>query len=105
MIDVLYLIPYDHQERLIRAAFAGLASGGTLLVKTMGRVPRWKFAWNYFEETLAVRLLKITRGQSFYFRSSRDWEQLLAAAGFSVSLREMDRGHLHPHLLVIGRKR
>jgi SAM-dependent methyltransferase len=104
LVDVLYLIPFPQQESVLAGLVARLEKGGRLLLKEISQKPRWKFGLNWFEEYLAVRLLHITYGRQFYFRSDKDWESLLAKFGLRVKTVRLDRGYLHPHILFIGDK-
>ena len=104
LIDVLYLIPHLEQERLLESAVARLNQGGKLLLKEMSQYPRWKFAWNWLEEWLAVRMMGITFGKHFYFRTEQDWQQLLQNLGLKVKIVYLDQGYLHPHILFVGEK-
>jgi SAM-dependent methyltransferase len=104
IIDVLYLIPYDVQERILRRAFAALRPGGVLLLKDMDTRPRRKYAWNYFQETVSVRIVGFTLGGKFYFRSREDYARLLEGIGFRVEAVPLDRGQCYPHILYVCRK-
>ena len=104
LIDVLYLVPYAQQEEILATAASGLRENGVLLLKTMDTKPRWKFALNLIEETLAVRLLGLTTGREFYFRRREEWLKLLEVMGFSIDVRYIGSGYLHPHLLFVARK-
>ncbi len=104
VIDVLYLIPYPEQERFLSGVTSCLLPGGRLLLKEMSERPRWKYAWNWLEEWLAVRLLGITLGASFYFRPQAGWEALLSGLGLAVHTIRLDRGYVHPHILFVGEK-
>lgn len=104
LIDVLYLIPYAQQEALLQKLAALLVPGGVLLIKEMGQRPRWKYAWNLLEETLAVRILRITYGTDFYFRPENGWQTLLEGLGLTVETRSLHAGYIHPHVLFIARK-
>jgi 2-polyprenyl-3-methyl-5-hydroxy-6-metoxy-1,4-benzoquinol methylase len=103
-VDVLYLLPAEAQRRLLTEAVAALAPGGSLVVKEMGVEPRWKVRWNTVQETLSVRVLRITEGSSFDFVPpdvTRGWLQDL---GLEVETRRLDRGRVHPHHLLVGRR-
>ena len=102
LVDVLYLLPPAQQESVLAAAAAGLRPGGRLLVKEMSERPRWKFLWNRAQETLSVRVLRVTHGRSFHFRSEAGWRRLLEGLGLRVRTERLDRGYLHPHLLIEG---
>jgi SAM-dependent methyltransferase len=103
ILDVLYLVPYDIQERLLVACADRLAPGGVIILKETAEVPRWKAWLNRLEETLAVRALRITVGGTFYFRTRADWQALLERLGFAVETIPLDRGYYHPHVLFVAR--
>lgn len=105
--DVFYLIPYDAQERLLRLCVDQLDGGGVLVLKDMAETPRWKVRLNELEETLAVRVLRITAttdAHQFYFRSRAEWIALLETFGLHVETVPLDQGYLHPHIAFVGRK-
>ena len=104
LVDVLYLIPPESQDRLVQRAARSLQPGGRLLLKEMGRRPRWKYVWNWMQEWLAVRALRITYGQRFYFRPEADWEQMLRGLGLHVQIVRLDAGYPYPHLLLVGER-
>jgi 2-polyprenyl-3-methyl-5-hydroxy-6-metoxy-1,4-benzoquinol methylase len=104
ILDVFYLVPYDLQAMLIQVCAARLAPGGAILLKEMAETPRWKVALNWLEETLAVRVLRITIGGEFYFRPRADWVRLFESAGMQVEVIPIDRGYYHPHVLFVARK-
>jgi SAM-dependent methyltransferase len=102
--DVLYLIPYDIQEKLINHIFRKLPEGGYLVIKEIGTKPSWKFTLNRLQETLSVKIFKITLGENFYFRSEEEYRNLLEDIGFVVKVNKIDKGYLHPHILYICKK-
>ena len=107
IIDVLYLVPYQAQERLLAACAERLAPGGLIVLKDMAERPRWKAWLNWLEETLAVRVLRITASDEsgrFYFRPRAEWQAVLARLGFAVETIPMDRGYYHPHVVFVARK-
>lgn len=104
IIDALYLVPYDAQERLLAACALRLAPGGVILLKEMADQPRWKVGLNWLEETLAVRVLRLTLGNKFYFRSCADWQALFQKLGYVVETIPLDRGYYHPHVLFLAKK-
>lgn len=107
ILDVFYLIPYAVQQQLLEACAAKLAPDGMIVLKEMAETPRWKVALNWLEETLAVRVLRITDHNAdnrFYFRPRAEWQTLFERLGFSVETIRLDRGYYHPHVLFIARK-
>ncbi|WP_258726413.1 class I SAM-dependent methyltransferase [Cellulomonas sp. NS3] len=104
VVDVLYLLPADAQRRLLAETVALLAPGGTLVVKEMGTEPSWKVRWNTLQETLSVRVLRITAGSSFDFVPPATMAGWLRELGLDVELRRLDRGRAHPHHLLVARR-
>lgn len=100
-VDVLYLMDLDTRHKLLSLAARALVPGGTLLVKEMDNHPRWKAAWNAMQETLAVRVLHLTRGERIEFISARQQAEMLDAVGLqNIQIFPLDRGYVHPHVLV-----
>jgi len=104
LVDVLYLIPYDKQEIILQKCHNSLLSGGALIIKEMDTAPRWKYAWNLFQETLAVKLIGFTLGERFYFRSQKDYVDILQRIGFSVKPVAMHAGYWYPHIVYVCTK-
>jgi 2-polyprenyl-3-methyl-5-hydroxy-6-metoxy-1,4-benzoquinol methylase len=105
VLDVLYLLDEAQQRRIVTDAAAQLAPGGVLVVKEMSRTPKWKFAWNRLQEVLAVRILRITAGHAMTFVPDDAVPAWMVAAGLEVVAdRRIDKGYLHPHRLLVGRR-
>lgn len=104
VVDVLYLLPVPDQRRLLREAAVALAPGGTLVVKEMSDRPRWKAAANRLQETVSVRLLRITEGSDLAFVAPDTMAGWLRDAGLTVSERRLDRRRIHPHHLLVARR-
>jgi len=101
-VDVLYLLPADEQRRLLTEAAAQLAPGGSIVVKEMGTRPRWKVRWNTVQETVSVKVLRITEGSSFDFVDPRTMAGWLVELGLRVRVRRLDAGRVHPHHLLVA---
>lgn len=105
LVDVLYLLDEAGQRALLTSCAAVLAPGGVLVVKDMATRPRWKARLNALQETVSVRVLRITAGGSeFAFVDPDERARWLRAAGLvDVRARRLDRGRAHPHHLLVGR--
>jgi SAM-dependent methyltransferase len=103
VVDMLYLLPAAEQRRLLTEAVAALAPDGTLVVKEMGAEPRWKVRWNTLQETLSVKVLRITAGSSFDFVPPDQMAGWLHELGMTTTMRRLDRRRLHPHHLLAAR--
>ena len=105
LVDVLYLLDEAGQRALLTSCAAVLAPGGVLVVKDMATRPRWKARLNALQETVSVRVLRITAGSTeFAFVEPDERARWLRAAGLvDVRARRLDRGRAHPHHLLMGR--
>jgi cyclopropane fatty-acyl-phospholipid synthase-like methyltransferase len=105
IIDVLYLIPIERWDALLKKCYDCLRPGGRLLLKEMDRSITWKFALLCCEETLAVKVFGLTLGnKDFTFPDNDEIRRRLERAGFEVQEVGLDRGHFVPHRLWIGDK-
>jgi SAM-dependent methyltransferase len=105
IVDMLYLLPAIEQRRLLTEAVAELAPGGRLVVKELGTHPRWKFCWNNWQESLSVRVLRITEGSSFDFVAPDVMAGWLQDLGLTTTAQRLDHGRMHPHHLLVGRRK
>jgi 2-polyprenyl-3-methyl-5-hydroxy-6-metoxy-1,4-benzoquinol methylase len=105
LVDVLYLLDEAGQRVLLESCAAVLGPGGVLVVKDMSTRPRWKAWVNRWQETVSVRVLRITAGSAeFAFVDPGERARWLQAAGLvDVASRRLDRGRAHPHHLLVGR--
>ncbi|WP_456787285.1 class I SAM-dependent methyltransferase [Cellulomonas sp. P5_C5] len=103
-VDVLYLLPAAEQRRLLTEAVRDLAPGGRVVVKEMGTRPRWKVRWNTVQETLSVKVLRITEGSSFDFVDPATMGGWLTELGLDVELHRLDARRVHPHHLLVARR-
>ncbi|QTE30273.1 class I SAM-dependent methyltransferase [Pengzhenrongella sicca] len=104
IVDMLYLLPASEQRRLLAAAARTLAPGGILVIKEMGTRPRWKVRWNTWQETVSVRVLRITAGSSLEFVPPAVMAGWLGELGLTTTARRLDRGRMHPHHLLVARR-
>jgi len=104
IVDVLYLVPLDRWNCILKRCFSCLKPGGRLLLKEMNRLIRWKFVLLYLEETLAVNVLGLTLGEDFTFPKPQEIRYRLEQAGFGVEEIPLHRGYFAPHQLWVGHK-
>jgi 2-polyprenyl-3-methyl-5-hydroxy-6-metoxy-1,4-benzoquinol methylase len=104
VLDVLYLLEPERQESLLTRCARALAPGGLLLVKEVADRPRWKAAWNRMQETLSVRVLRITGGKRLWFLPPAQHAAWLAARGLEVAEQSLNKGFVHPHHLIVARR-
>jgi 2-polyprenyl-3-methyl-5-hydroxy-6-metoxy-1,4-benzoquinol methylase len=102
IVDVLYLLDEGGQEALVKACAGELAEPGVLVVKEMAPTPRWKATWNRVQETLSVRVLRITAGRHLTFVPPGVVGGWMKAAGLAVRAVRIDQDCVHPHHLLVG---
>lgn len=102
MIDVLYAIPKSEWDAL----FARVAERTDLfLLKEMDPRQRLKNGWNRLQETISIKVARITLAEAIVFEDPAEMTARLKRAGFTdVEIVKVDRGYPHPHLLYVARK-
>ncbi len=92
IVDVLYLLPFDAQEQVLRNAASALGEGAPLIVKAQERKLDPRYALTYAQEIVTVSL-GFTRGgrERFYFPSREQALAMFDRAGFVVDVVEMPR--------------
>lgn len=93
IVDVLYLLPFEEQERVLRNAASALGEGGPLVVKAQERKADPRYAVTYAQEVFTVTVLGKTRGgrERFFFPSRDQALAMFDRAGFIVEVVEMPR--------------
>jgi uncharacterized protein (DUF2062 family)/SAM-dependent methyltransferase len=99
--DVLHLMPYADQDRVVHAAAAALGVGGTLLVREADASAGWRFMAIRAGNRITALVMGRWR-QRFYFRTVDGWAALLIRDGFDVAVRPMNQGTPFANRLVIG---
>ena len=92
IVDVLYLMPFDVQEQVLRNAASALGEGGPLIVKAQERRTDPRYAVTYLQEMITVSL-GFTRGghERFFFPTRTEALAMFERAGFLVDVVEMPR--------------
>lgn len=93
IVDVLYLLPFEEQERVLRNAASALGEAGPLIVKAQERRADPRYAVTYAQEVVTVTLLGRTRGgrERFFFPTREEALAMFARCGFVVEVEEMPR--------------
>lgn len=102
--DVLYLMGRAQALALLGQLSAALAPGGVLLVKEIDVRPRWKYQLARTQELVATKVARITAGAGVDFVPPDDIAAALSAQGLDVEHVSLQRGRMHPHHLVVGRR-
>ncbi|MEI6832067.1 MAG: glycosyltransferase [Candidatus Omnitrophota bacterium] len=102
--DVLCLIPWLEQEKIISRCFNYLSDDGVLLIKEIDTAPKWKYFLTRMQEAFVFRFIRGVRNKNFYFRSSGDFKKILNLAGYRVEVSPIHKGYLHSHILFVCQK-
>ena len=82
--DVLHMVPFDDQERLLARYADALEPGGVILVREADASAGWRF----FAVSTGNRAKALAFGnwkQTFHFRTAADWNALFVRLGFHVA--------------------
>ncbi len=102
--DVLHLVPYPDQDKLLCACHARLLSGGTLLIKEIDTLPAWKCHWAGIQETLVNDVFHLTRGKGLCYQGRAVLVEILERSGFQVSVIQAHNGYPYSHIIYQCKK-
>jgi trans-aconitate methyltransferase len=104
IVDVLYLLPFDQQEQVLKNAASALGEATPLIVKAQEKRTDPRYALTYLQEIITVSL-GFTRGgrDRFFFPTREQALAMFERAGFFVDVVEMP---LRPYtdVLYLARK-
>jgi len=106
IIDILYLIPYQAQKRVLVKCFERLNQNGVMVIKDTNKSASWKFRYTHTEEKLKTRLGiygREVKESSLHYRTSEDFSILLKEIGFDVLVIKKKHS-FYPGIFYICRK-
>lgn len=104
IIDCLYLMPPKSQREILTKCYVKLKKNGLLVCKIMDTRKSFKKIWEYFQETISVRILGLTTGAGLFYRRPEEYVYWMKKIGFKTETISIDKRYLHPHLLICGKK-
>ena len=83
LLDVLCLIPYEDQVKILENLYKRIKPGGAFIMKESHKGFYLQYWIAYWEELVvnSLRFRKLITG--FYYRSREEWVELLTKIGFS----------------------
>ena len=83
LLDVLCLIPYEEQVKILENVYQRIKPGGVFIMKESHRGFFLQYWIAYWEELVvnSLRFKKLITG--FYYRSREEWVEVLTKTGFS----------------------
>ena len=105
VIDVLYCVPLEQWSGFLENCTRALRKGGLLVIDEAIPTIRWKQVLLRFEEFLAVKVFRITKGADPHFENLNTFKTHIKAAGFhDLEVEFLDPGRPHSHCLITARK-
>jgi trans-aconitate methyltransferase len=107
MIDILYMLTFEEQERLLSRCYEKLRDNGVVIIKDNCKSPYWKYAYAYMEDVIKTKLGLY--GKEVAENSSRYWDvheflELLGRIGFRAKAIPL-KSHLpYPGVFYVCRK-
>ncbi len=82
LLDVLYLIPFDIQKKILKNIYDRIKPNGALIFKETSKSFTIQYLLAYLEECL-INSLRFSKSEiKFYYRSKSEWKNLLEQMGF-----------------------
>jgi trans-aconitate methyltransferase len=107
MIDILYMLTFGEQERLLSRCYEKLSDSGVVIIKDNCKSPYWKYAYAYIEDVIKTKLG--VYGKEVAENSSRYWNvddflELLGRIGFRAMAIPLKSYLPYPGVFYVCRK-
>jgi hypothetical protein len=103
LFDVLHMLPYEDQDRILARVVAALEPGGVLILREADASGGWRFQ----VIRVANRLKGVFEGdlrRRLCFRSAGEWVRTLEQRGFEVRLFPLDQETPLANILLQARR-
>lgn len=105
ILDVLYLLPPEDKQEVVRRCFELLRPGGVLMLKANDTAPRWKYQVTVLQEKVMTGLRLTMSGHGLHFHSREQNAALLREAGFTVErVVDLSSWLPYPHVALVARR-
>jgi 2-polyprenyl-3-methyl-5-hydroxy-6-metoxy-1,4-benzoquinol methylase len=105
IIDVLYTVKKQAWPQILDGCFRVMRPGATLILKEVIDQPRWKYRAIMAQERLAVRVLRITKGDRPHFESAETYRNSIQESGFAlIDEQLLGSASWISHYLLIAQK-
>jgi 2-polyprenyl-3-methyl-5-hydroxy-6-metoxy-1,4-benzoquinol methylase len=85
IVDVLYTVNRDAWSSILCNCWRILRPGGIMIVKEVVNRPRWKYWAIMAQESLSVRVFRITKGAAPHFEAPAIYRKAIEQAGFALA--------------------
>lgn len=104
MLDVICYFPNQEREEILKSFYKNLKEGSILIIKDVQKKLSIKYFWNYIQEIIAVKIIKITEADSLNFFNCEYMHNLIKDVGFKVKVVDISKNYLYPHILYLCTK-
>jgi glycosyltransferase involved in cell wall biosynthesis len=104
IIDTLYYFDNNQKKQLLKKCHESLAAGGILLIKDINRGFSVKFFWTFIQESLAVKLFRLTKARKLCFENKTVYLSILNEMGFHTEAIDISKGYFYPHIVYVCKK-
>jgi len=105
VVDVLYCVPLNQWPGFLENCTRALRKGGLLVLDEAIPTVRWKQVLLRWEEFLAVKVFRITKGADPHFENLDTFTSCIEAAGFcDLEVEFLHPRRPHSHCLITARK-
>lgn len=104
MLDVICYFSNQERKEILKSFYKNLKKGSILIIKDVQKKISIKYFWLYIQEIIAVKIIKITDADSLNFFNCEYMHNLLKAVGFKVSVVDISKNYLYPHILYFCTK-
>ena len=105
MTDVLCYFNGAEKTRLLQKCFKELDAGGMVIIKDINKGATLKFLWTFIQETIVIKVLRLSRYRGFYFGNRNEYLDILEKNGFIAEAFDLSKGYIYPHILYVGKKK
>jgi uncharacterized protein (DUF2062 family) len=102
MFDVLHMLPYEEQDKLLARIVKALEPGGVLILREADAAGGWRFRIIHIGNWLKG-LWEGDPGRRFCFRSTSGWTERLEALGLTVRVFPLDERTPFANILIEAR--
>ena len=107
MLDILSMLLYQDQERILVRCYEKLCDNGVLVIKDTSKSPYWKYAYAYIEDVIKTKLgvygNEVVRHLSRYW-DVQDFLKLLNRIGFHATMIPLRSNLPYPGVFYICHK-
>lgn len=104
LLDVICYFSNQEREKALKSFYKNLKKGSILIIKDVQKKFSIKYFLLFFQEIIAVKIIKITEADSLNFFNCEYLHNLIKGIGFKVKVVDLSKNYLYPHILYFCTK-